>query len=134
MKLTLTLVAQEVILDVYSNTFSAFKILEEIASPSFPVALPSIDWLLFYERDDEEEQTPTVTLSVELNGEKIHEVDRELGFGNKLRFRSRVAISGLPLSNPGKLELVVRHGDKTLGSYAIRINSIAKVEMKVDEA
>ena len=134
MKLTLILGAQGVIMDNYSKNFSAFNIIEEIASPSFPFLSPPVEWLLVFERDAQDGQTFTVTLSTELNGEPIYEVDRELGFGNKSRLRFRMAMLGMPLSKPGKLELVVKHGDKALGSYAIQINSIGKVEMKVDEA
>ncbi len=132
MKLTLILGAQGVILDNYSNNFSAFNIIEEIASPSFPFLSPPVEWLLVFERDAQDGQTLTVTLSTELNGEPIHEADRELGFGNKSRLRLRMAMLGMPLSNPGKLELVVKHGDKILGSYVIQINSIGKVKTESD--
>ena len=133
MKLTLILGAQGVILDNYSNNFSAFNIIEEIASPSFPVLSPPVEWLLVFERDCPDEQTLTVTLSTELNREQIHEVDRELGFGNKARLRLRMSmLPGFSLSHPGKFEFIVKHGDKTLGSYSIRINSIGKVKMESD--
>jgi hypothetical protein len=133
MKLKLIFCAQGLILDRGTNNYSAFNILDEIASPNFPANFPPLEWLTVFEKEYQEEEQPTITFRTALNGETIHETKRKINFEGKRRTRLHIRFDGMPVSNPGDLELIALYKDEVLGSYTVDVKNIGPTAIKNHE-
>lgn len=122
-KLNLVFCARFVTLDSTTNNISAFNILEEVISDSFPIMLPELSVCAFWESPRVINENFQIILEVKLNENTLFEQELTQQFQGKLRFRNVINFQGLTLDTPGKLKFSFYSSDrkKLLGSHELAV-------------
>jgi len=131
MKIGYLLCGENILLDARSNSYSIFNILEMLNSVTFPFMINKIEILALFEKEENEPDAVTVEFIINNNGEEISKDEIEIEFSEKSRTRTLFSINGLPINNPGVLEIIIKYQNNELGRYKIEINKIGKPEIKV---
>ncbi len=131
MKIGYLLCAENVLLDIRTNNYSIFNVTEMLKSVTFPFLINKIEILALFEKDEDELDKATIKLIITNNGEEISKDETEIEFSEKSRTRMLFSIEGLPINNPGFLEIIFNCQDTELGRYKIEINKIGKPDIKV---
>jgi len=127
----LMLFAENIIRDTQTNKISAINIIEELASPGFPLFMAGLNVLTFLEREKDDEQTINFLLKLRLNEDELAGLEVDADFQGKLRNRNIVTVSGLVLPNPGILKAVLFHNDKEFASHEVLVQKIGEPDEKV---
>lgn len=132
MKIGYLLCGENILLDARSNSYSIFNILEMLNSVTFPFMINKIEILALFEKEENEPDEVTAEFIINNNGEEISKDEVEIEFSEKSRARTLFSINGLPINNPGILEIIIKYQNNELGRYKIEINKIGKPEIKVE--
>ncbi|MEW6379010.1 MAG: hypothetical protein AB1611_05320 [bacterium] len=132
MKCIISFCAEAVIIDSRTNNVSAFNLLEELHSPSFPVFIPRILFFALLERDDSDLNRYDLTLKVNNNEQLLLEVPTSADFQdpNKTRNRLIIEIGGLAIPSAGELGFTLIHAEQTVCSYSVKVMQIGKPQVK----
>jgi hypothetical protein len=125
MRLLLLTCAETCVLDQLTNRASLFNLLEEIVTPTFPVALYSAAIFSLWERD-ESEPDAEARLTVKLNTHELMQAPMALAFQGKLRCRVLLTVHGLVVSEPGNLVFEVASGGSVVGTWTALIQSVSQ--------
>lgn len=105
------LCAKRIILDSQENSLSAIDIIEEINSSSFPVILPRLSVIWTLQKDDEDAQIHNGSIEFSRNGKQLQVFPVEINFQSTNRTRCVVVIGGMPIDQPGDINVsFIRNG------------------------
>jgi hypothetical protein len=98
------LCAAGVSVDRFSNRLSIFNVLEQIASPGFPIWLPEVTFVVGLRREDNEEQRIEGHVRIELGDNVIGQPNAVVvDFEGGNTARQIMNFQGLPVPTPGDL-------------------------------
>jgi hypothetical protein len=117
----LLLCAEGVVVDQRTNNTSAFNILEQLNFQSLPVVFPKMVILSVLERDKGDPEKWKGRLRIDLAGSVILDRPVEHNFQGKTRSRNMITIGGLPITQPGIMEISLVKGDEKIMLYTIEI-------------
>lgn len=128
------LAAQRLVRDAQTNSVSAFDILEELQSPSFPLMLQRLDAIAVFEREEGDPRKPKSTVSVKLDTKLLFEGDLTVDFDNVLRTRSFLSFAGLVIPGPGtiNIEFIVAGEKKGFVNIPVQAVSLTASSLKQD--
>jgi hypothetical protein len=125
MRLLLFTCAETCVLDQLTNRSSLFNLLEEIVTPTFPVAIYSVAIFSLWERDESEPDTEA-RLTVKLNTHELMQAPIALAFQGKLRCRALVTVHGLVVSEHGNLIFEVASGGSVVGAWTVIVQRVSE--------
>jgi len=129
----LLICAQGVIRNAEDNTISIFSIIESIQGAGFPLFMPKMDVLAFFERSTGDPPQHEVLFRLSIGVTELVATHVAIDFQDKLLNRSTLHIQGLAIPNPGTLKVETILNGTTLGTYEVLIAEIApKVEAHQD--
>jgi len=117
----LLLCAEGVAIDQKSNNASAFNILEQLNFVSLPVVFPKIVILSILERDKGDPEKWRGKLRINLAGSDIVDQPLEHNFQGKPRSRSILTIGGLPITQPGTMEISLCENGNKIILYTVEV-------------
>jgi len=117
----LLLCAEGVVVDRVTNNASAFNILEQLNFQNLPVAFPKMVILSCLERDAGDPEKWEGKLRIDLAGSVIMDLPFEHNFHGMSRSRNLFTLGGLPITQPGIMEISLVKDDKKETSYTIEI-------------
>lgn len=126
--------AEEIILDQQSNKLSTINHIEDIVSPSFPIALAKLGLVIILAKEDGDEEVshPLLKLS---NGEHVLvTAPVNVSFVGVRRARIIAKFEGLPLPAPAPLRIELRMGDTVIADHTIGVYTSARAEITVPKA
>lgn len=126
----LLLCAEGIVIDQRSNNVSAFEILEQLNPPSLPIVHPKMVVLSVLERDEGDPDKVPVTIRFSIAGSEIVNQIITHNFHDKKRSRNMFTVGGLPISQPGILEISMYRDDKKLMSYRVEVTAPKKATIK----
>jgi len=127
----LMLFAENIIRDTQTNKISAINIIEELASPGFPLFMAGLNVLTLLEREKDDAQTINFLLKLRLDENELAGLEVGADFQDKLRNRSIVTINGLVLPNPGILRAVLFLNEKEFALHEVSVRKIGETGAKV---
>jgi hypothetical protein len=105
MNVQFAILAQSVSVDRFTNRLSIFNVLDQIASPHFPVFLPELCFVVMLQRTANEPNTFDTVIRIS-NGEAvIGQANMHVDFQGQLVNRSVSNFQGLPIFNPGEIQV-----------------------------
>jgi hypothetical protein len=120
--------ADHCIIDQRSNRISLFNLVEDFNAVSFPAVQLAFTVLVIATRMPNEPAHQTGDLTISIGPQQILNVPVEFNFQTLNRTRIVTEFQGLPLSNPGTLEVVVRVAGQVFGSWQAPVNSRGPVQ------
>jgi len=117
----LLLCAEGIVVDQRSNNASAFNILEQLNFDSLPVAFPKMVILSLLERDEGDPDKWNGEIRITLGGSDLLKQPLNLDFSGLPRVRNMLTVGGLPITQPGTMEICLCEKEKKLMSYTIRV-------------
>ena len=130
----LLLCAEGIVIDQRSNNVSAFQILEQLNPPTLPIVHPKMVVLSILERDKGDPDKVPVTIRFTVAGSEVIKETLIHNFQDKKRSRNILTVGGLPIAQPGILEISIYMGDKKLTSYTIQVTAPTKAIVKKESA
>ena len=120
--------AKSVSVDSNSQLATILEIIEELATPLLPSALPESKMIVLFERDIKNDPNNLdASIRVMVNETVIGEQDFVINFQNKKRNRLVVEIPAIKIESFGKLFFIVNIGKKEIGRYSVDIVESPKV-------
>lgn len=129
-KQKLLVCAGEVIVDQKSNNASVINILEQFSFPSLPAIINKMVILSVFERDEGDDEKWEGNLRIFLAGVEIFNQPIVHNFRGKPRSRLIFGIGGLPISQPGRMEICLYKKVDRIKSYSIEIITTEKPAIK----
>lgn len=120
-KSKLLLCAEGVVVDKRSNNVSAFNILEQLNFNSLPVAFPRMVILSLLERDEGDADKWDGEIRISLAGSDILNQSLKHDFRGLPRSRYMLTVGGLPITQPGTMEIGLYEKGKKMTSYTIQV-------------
>lgn len=117
----LLLCAEGVAVDQRTNNSSAFNILEQLNFKSLPVAFPKMVILSVLERDEGDAEKWSGEICVSLAGSDIVKQTLKHDFRGLPRSRNILTLGGLPITQPGTMEVCLLKEGKKIISYTIQV-------------
>ena len=130
----LLLCAEYVLTDRDSNNASVINILEEIAPTVLPIIIPRVAVLCIIERQEEDPEEAEILLRLTLHDQIIFEQQIPIDFLGRQRFRQTVLLGGLPITQPGILDVVVFLDDRVLQTYQVPVRTPPRAAALQSEA
>lgn len=124
-ELQYAIAAQRLVRDAQTNTISAFDILEEIQSPTFPLLLQRLDAVAVFERTADDPQRPRATVTVKLDEDTIFSGDMTVDFDKVLRTRSLLSFAGMVIQRPGVLFIEFTVQGENKGRIRMPVQAVA---------
>jgi len=113
--------AEGISVDQFTNNASAFNIIEQLNFQSLPVVFPKLVVLTLMEREASDPQEFGANLTIVLAGNEIAKIALEFKFQNSLRHRNIVTLGGLPITQPGIMEIFITVNGEKIVSYSIEV-------------
>ena len=129
-KSKLLICAEGVIIDQKSNNTSAFEILEQLAFSTLPAVFPKLVILSTFEREEGDDEKWDGRLCISLAGSVIMDNELVHDFKGSMRSRHIAIVGGLPITQPGKLEVSVRKDTEIFASYTIDVAAPIKARVE----
>jgi hypothetical protein len=126
MELALLVVGDGCSIDRGTNRASVFNLLEEIPTPTFPIAIYAVSVFTLWIREEGEPDTDA-QLRVFLNEVQLRQTPLPLRFEGTSRCRNVTNILGLVLSGPGTLHFDVLLIDRVVGTWKIPVRGLPQV-------
>lgn len=126
----LLLCAERVIRDAESNSITVVNLLEDFASPGFPLFIQNMCLFALTERQEDDAQDHQFLFKIHLNDNELVSLEVQSKFGDKLRHRNIINVSGFVIPNPGQLKLSLFHEDKEVAEYLMQVKKIGPPEIK----
>ncbi len=117
----LLLCAEGVVVDQRTNNASAFNILEQLNFKSLPVVFPKMVILSILEREKGDLEKWKGRLRIDIAGSIIIDQPLEHNFKGLHRSRNMLILGGLPITQPGTMEISLVKNDKKIISYTIEV-------------
>lgn len=121
------LCAKRVLQDTNENTISAIDLLDQIATPSFPVLIPRLSLVWSLERDGNDQPHYPASVAFLLDGVLLQEFDIEINFQASNRTRNIVGIGGIVLQNPGVLLIQFKRNNNVEAEYEVQVEAVPGV-------
>jgi len=120
----LLLCAEGVSVDQRSNNATMFNVIDQLNFRHLPVVFPKMVIYSVFERDNGDPETWDLELLICIGGsEVVHELV-PIKFLGKKRVRNTLTLGGLPITQPGKMEISIYEKGKRnrkLLSYSIDV-------------
>jgi len=120
----LLLCAEGVSVDQRSNNATMFNVIDQLNFRHLPVVFPKMVIYSVFERDNGDPETWDLELLICIEGsEVVHELV-PIKFLGKKRVRNTLTLGGLPITQPGKMEISIYEKGKRnrkLLSYSIDV-------------
>src|ERR1044072_5430169 len=110
-KVLLFLCAETVIRDAETNTISIIHVVEEVQSETLPILLPRLVILAVYERGEGDPESLQTQYKITLGSTTMLDQVFPASFGDRLRTRHILQAGGLPVVQPGILDVSVSIGN-----------------------
>jgi len=129
-KTKLLICAEEVIVDQKSNNASVINIIEQFTFTNLPAVINKMVIMSLLERDEGDDEKWEGRLRMFLAGVEIFNQPIIHNFKGMPRSRHIFGIGGIPISQPGKMEICLYKGNDRITSYSIDIVSTEKPAIK----
>jgi hypothetical protein len=116
--------ANRIIVDAASNQVSIIDLLDEMASQSFPIVVPSVHCLFLLKREQADASEQVFRLEVRLEENVIFQTPITANFGENLINRSIVGFEGFVIPGIGTLCFELTLGGQVLASSSVLIKQI----------
>ncbi len=129
----LSVCAESIVRDVTTNNVSVLNIIEEINTPSFPVAIQKLSSLFYLVRNEKDAAVNELSIRFIINGEEINRFPVHSDFQDKLKTRVIVNLQGLVIPGPGRLHAILFLEDEEIGLWDIQINHTGMAKIQTTE-
>lgn len=127
MEIALFAITQSVSVDQQRNTLSLFHVIEELNSPSFPLAVPAFHMAALFVRSADEENAPGgIEFVITHEGRELVRHPTPTNFQGRLRLRTVLEVGGIAVTSPGLMIASVEMRGAQLATWRIVVNSIAR--------
>jgi len=133
-KSKLLICAEGVVIDKKSNNASIFEILEQLSFSTLPVVFPKLVVFSAFERDEGDDEKWDGRLCISVAGSVILDNEIVHDFKGTMRSRNIITVGGLPITQPGKLEVSVRKDTEIFASYTLDVVAPIKATVERSEA
>lgn len=124
----LAIAAESIVRDAETNTVSIFKVLEEIATPGFPLVIPTMMVVFVLERDSDDADPQNPALVIWSGGEETSRTSISVQFKGKPRTRAFVRLNGLTVPGPGDLKFALEIAGSEKGAWSIPVKLVDDVQ------
>jgi hypothetical protein len=118
-------------IDGRRNTISAFHIVENLWTPIFPIAIPSLSVIALLTRDQTDQQSVEYQLQVHLGGQQLLSHPLRASFLQQATARVIAEIHGLVVPAPGTLSFSAREGDQIKASWAVLVQQATQGQVQL---
>lgn len=122
MKVILFTCVKLAVTDATTNALSLFQVMEELQTPSFPLAIPSFTIVIILERERGDRKKTLLHYRLKLGRQTLVELPLEINFLGRKRYRNHGVVHGLTIPQPGTLKAEIRLKNRTLGSWSIEVS------------
>ena len=103
----LLLCAEGVSIDRRSNNATIFNIIDQLNFRHLPVVFPKMIIYSVFERDEGDPETWNGELCICIDGSEVVDELMPINFVGKTRVRNTLTLGGLPITQPGKMEISI---------------------------
>jgi len=128
-ELILLTCAESCVIDLKTNRLSIFHVMEQIGSPTFPLALPKFTLVVMLSKTRREPQKVLLPIHFTLDKQSLANLHFELDFQDKIRARGIAEIQGLVIPGPGKLQATLKYKNEELGIWEIQADYTGKPKL-----
>ena len=119
------LVCDSAAVDARFQTFSAFHIMEQVQSASFPFLIPRMCIVVTLDRDDANDTaSPLISVRATLGEQEVFTSPMQLVFDERNIARTVADIYNLPIIAPGNLRLGLTVEGQELSAWKIQILNV----------
>ncbi|MFC1994954.1 DUF6941 family protein [Chloroflexota bacterium] len=131
-KVKLLFCAEAAVVDKISNNLSAFNIWEQLNFRSLPVAIPRMVIVSLLEKENGDSDEWHGEIRIRIAGSEIMNHPIEHNFKGVPRSRNIFTIGGVPITQPGKMDICLCQDGNEIQSYTIDISVPEKPVVEVE--
>jgi hypothetical protein len=117
----LLLCCDNVIVDKRTNNVSIFNLYELFSPQMFPFVIPRFSILDILEKDNDDPNEIEISFKISIGEQTIVERSTSVNFKQKNRIRNIIQFGGMPVPQPGTLNIEFSSGGVVVQSYQIII-------------
>jgi hypothetical protein len=122
LRFELLVCAETLMKDPERESFSAINILEDFTAEIYPTFIPKFNILLVTSSLLEgQERIDNIDFYIKNNDNILYQNKISIDFKGKSKANTRIAISSLPIKEPGKLTVTFSYGNEKI-SFAVNAN------------
>ena len=129
-KLTALLCSEGVAVDLATKQMSIFNVIDQISAPSFPIGMGSLCVVVFLERDAKAKAQYQGSLTIRNNGKDLGSMVIPIDFKATRKNRSIAKFQGVPIQEPGFLEILFSLDGKVLGTSQIEVAQVTPEKLQ----
>ena len=130
-KVRLFLCADSAAIDARTGSLSAFHIMEQLSTPSFPVAIPRVAVVAVVTREDSDPSNLQLQLQIFSGNQQLFVGPMAINFVQQVTARTVAEMHGLVVPGPGVLTFLLLNGEEKLGSWTVNINQIGQIPLQM---
>lgn len=120
----LAVAAYRVIVDARSNQLSIVDVFEGLKSQSFPIVVPSITFLFYLQRDEQDPFTKNLSLKCSVEEVETLKVPVSIDFQQGNTTRAIIEIEGFVIPKAGELKITLLDEDVELGALKLPVGQL----------
>ena len=131
----LLLCAEGVSIDRRSNNATIFNIIDQLNFKYLPIVFPKMIVYSVFERDDGDPESLEAELCICIGGSEVIDELVSINFQGKTRVRNTLTLGGLPITQPGKMEIsIYEKGKKTRKLLSYNIDVVVPTKPVVEQS
>jgi hypothetical protein len=131
----LLLCAEGVSIDVRSNNATIFNIIDQLNFKYLPVVFPKMIVYSVFEREEADPEVLEAELCICIDGNEVLNELVPINFQSKTRVRNTLTLGGLPITQPGKMEVFIyEKGKRTEKMLSYNIDVVVPKKPTVDKS
>jgi len=119
-----TIVATGVIFDERTKAVSIFNIIEDLIVGGFPTFIQQLSLFSYFTREAGDQSKILLKLVIKNNEKEIANENIDVNFQDKLKNRTRIEFSAMPIFEEGKVVFSIMNQTETLSEYEISVKKL----------
>jgi hypothetical protein len=115
----LSVAAETIVVDRFTDNLSIITVIEHISPESFPIVLPRMFTLFWLKRGPEDTSRPEGIVSITLGNRELLRGPLSIDFQGKLSTRAIMQVQGLVVPSPGVIRSSLSVDGAALGAWEI---------------
>jgi len=105
--------------------------MEQLNTPSFPVAIPRIAVIAGLSRENTDPSNLRLHLQIYSGNQQLFAGPLGVNFMQQLTARTVAEMHGLVVPRPGVLNFVLLNGEERLDSWTINVNQVGQIPLQI---
>lgn len=128
---TFSIAANRIIVDAGTNSVSIIDVFEGMNAQSFPVIVPSITFMFYLRRDEQDPLGKELSIQCLLDSEEVLRVPATVNFEKGKSNRFIIGFDGFVIPKPGTLKVSLLDENGSVGSLELLVEKLEVSPAKI---